>query len=156
MGNSQVPASLSRPVTIHPQLPLLPYTPSERARRCVDRSYDPEWEINDLLYQHHDAEANNKTSTFYELSLNVTNVSDGRSLTCSVKADLPTGSQNNGSTTWVRCSEAGPSTPGASIDVSLDTNYGVFGLRQAWECSDGVAGVERYPQLNSVSTVVTS
>ena len=81
---------------------------------------------------------------FYDLSLNVTNISDGRSLNCSVRVDLPAGSQNNGSTTWVRCSVAGPSTPDASIDVSLDTNYGIFGLRQAWECSDGVAGVERY------------
>ena len=143
MGNSQVPASLSRPVAIYPQLPLLPYTPSERAQRCVDRSYDPEWEINDLLYQHHSAEANNRTSMFYDLSLNVTNISDGRSLNCSIRVDLPAGSQNNGSTTWVRCSVAGPSTPDASIDVSLDTNYGIFGLRQAWECSDGVAGVER-------------
>ncbi len=150
MGNSQVPASLSRPVAIHPQLPLLPYTPSERAQRCVDRSYDPEWEINDLLYQHHYAEANNQTSVFYDLSLNVTNISDGRNLNCSVRADLSAGTQSNGSTTWVRCAVAGPSTTDASIEVSLDTNYGILGLRQAWECSDGVAGVERYQNFHSV------
>ncbi len=146
MGNSQVPAGLSSPVAIHPQLPILPYTPSERAQRCVDRSYDPEWEINSLFYQHHYEQKDNKTSMFYDLSLNITNVSDGLSTECSVCVDLLENTWNNGSTPWVRCAsatKAGPSTPDSPIEVSLDTAYGIFGLRQNWACSDGVAGVER-------------
>jgi hypothetical protein len=27
--------------------------------------------------------------------------------------------------------------------VTLDTNYNVLGIRQSWECSDGVSAVER-------------
>jgi hypothetical protein len=145
MGNSQVSAGLSSPVAIHPQLPLLPYTPRERAQRCVDRSYDPEWEINSLLYQHHYVEGNNKTSMAYELSLDVTNVSDGQTTKCSVRVDLDD-NHENGSAAWVHCvgaANTGSSTNATSLEVMLDSDYGIFGLRQAWECSDGVAGVER-------------
>ncbi|KAK4150235.1 hypothetical protein C8A00DRAFT_18217 [Chaetomidium leptoderma] len=146
MGNSQVPAGLSLPIAIHPQLPLLPYTPRERAQRCVDRSYDPEWQINDLLYQHHFTKKNNMTSISYDLSLDVTNISDGQSLNCSVTVDLQDTYYTNGSTPWVRCNGPGGDDSSSNttfIDVMLDTDYGVFGIRQAWECSDGVAGVER-------------
>lgn len=145
MGNSQVPAGLSSPVSIHPQLPILPYTPRERAERCVDRSYDPEWEINGFFYQHHYAEGNNKTTISYDLSLNVTNISDGQSMKCSVSVDLKDNPQN-GSAAWTRCARTGDTgsfTNATSLEVMLDTEYGIFGLRQAWECSDGVAGVER-------------
>jgi hypothetical protein len=145
MGNSQVPAGLSSPVAIHPQLPILPYRPRERAQRCVDRSYDPEWEINSFLYQHHYVERNNKTAMSYDLSLDLTNISDGQRAKCSVSVDLDD-TPKNGSAAWAPCvatSNTGPSTNATSLEVMLDTDYGIFGLRQAWECSDGVAGVER-------------
>jgi hypothetical protein len=145
MGNSQVSAGLSSPVAIHPQLPLRPYTPRERAQRCVDRSYDPEWQVNALLYEHHFVQKDNEKSTSYDVSLDVTNISDGQNMVCTVTVDLVQNTQTNGTTPWVRCNATNPSNTSASIDVTLDTDYGILGVRQAWECSDGVAGVERYP-----------
>jgi len=145
MGNSQVPAALSSPVSIHPQLPILPYTPTERAQRCVDRPYDPEWEIGSFLYRHHYIEKENITAMFYDLDLEITNISDGNSTKCSARVDLLNGGFKNGSTPWVRCNEsARASNTSIPIEMSLDTDYGMFGLKQAWECTDGVAGVERY------------
>lgn len=140
MGNSQVSAGLSSPIAIHPQLPLRPYTPRERASRCVDRSWDPEWQVNSLLYQHHFVQEDNKTAMSYELALDVTNISDGQNTSCSVTVDLLQlqDASNNGSMPWTRCTGTG-----ASLEVTLDTNYKVLGIRQSWECSDGVSSVER-------------
>jgi hypothetical protein len=139
MGNSQVSAGLSSPLAIHPQLPLLPYTPRERAARCVDRSWDPEWQVNALRYHHHSVQRDNKTSISYDIALDVTNISDGQNTNCSVTVDLePQDIRNNGSKPWIRCNGTG-----ASVDVTLDTNYNVLGIRQSWECSDGVSAVER-------------
>jgi hypothetical protein len=139
MGNSQVSAGLSSPVAIYPQLPLLPYIPRQRAARCVDRSWDPEWQVNALRYHHHSVQRDNKTSMSYDLALDVTNISDGQNTNCSVTVDVQSqDTYNNGSTPWIRCNDTG-----AYIDVMLDTNYNTLGIRQPWECSDGVAGVER-------------
>ena len=77
---------------------------------------------------------------FYDLDIEITNISDGHSTNCSARVDLIDGGFKNGSTPWVRCTATG-SLP---IEVSLDTDYNIFGLKQAWECTDGVAGVERY------------
>lgn len=147
MGNSQVSAGLSAPVAIHPQLPLLPYTPGERAQRCVDRSYDPEWEINSILYEHHVVEGGNGASVYYDLSLSIINLSDGKSTECSATVDLQQNTFLNGSAPWVACmgiSVSNSSSTTSSFEVMIDKDYGVFGIRDAWECSDGVPGVERY------------
>lgn len=145
MGGSQIPAGLSTPVAIYPQLPLFPYTPRERARRCVDRSYDPEWQVNSLQYQHHSAQRQNVTERSYDLTLDMVSISDGENVKCSARVNLPEDVNNNGSAPWVRCVPQGGSNlpPNDTwVDVSLDTVYEVFGVRQAWGCSDGVAGVE--------------
>ncbi|KAK3293735.1 uncharacterized protein B0H64DRAFT_326620 [Chaetomium fimeti] len=145
MGNSQVPSSLSSPVAIHPQLPLFPYTPRERAKRCVDRSYDPEWQINNLLYEYHMVETDNKTSVYYDLLLSVINLSNGENTECSITVDLLQPSILNGSAPWVGCQGTNvtnsSSTP-ATFDVMIDRDYGIFGIRDTWECSDGVPDVE--------------
>ncbi|KAH6622517.1 hypothetical protein F5144DRAFT_537859 [Chaetomium tenue] len=148
MGNSQVSAGLSAPVAIHPQLPLLPYTPRERAQRCVDRSYDPEWQINSILYEHHLVKKDNATATsmYYDLSLSIINLSDGKSTECSVTVNLPQNTFFNGSAPWVVCkgtSVLDSSSAASSFEVMIDKDYGVFGIRDAWECSDGVPDVER-------------
>lgn len=146
MGNSQAPAGLSAPVVIHPQLPLLPFTPWERAQRCVDRSYDPEWQVNELTYHHHPAQGEDGTRTLYNMTLDLINVSDDENLKCSAAGEFQQDGNHNGSAPWVRCApEVGTHLTAADawVDVTLDTSYGVLGVRQAWECFDGVAGVER-------------
>ena len=147
MGNSQVSAGLSTPVAIYPQLPLFPYTPRERAQRCVDRSYDPEWQLNDLFYHRHSVPMDNHTGLVYDLALDLINISTGQEMNCSVTVDLSKNIANNGSAPWVRCmgfTTGGPDSTSnvTSIEVTLDIGYGVLGLRQAWECSDGISGVE--------------
>jgi hypothetical protein len=140
MGNSQVSAGLSSPVNIHPQLPLRPYTPRERAQRCVDRSWDPEWQLNSLLYQHHHDETGTGTAGLYDVSVDITNISDEQNLRCSVAGALVQfpAAYRNGSRPWVRCQGAD-----SSVDIALDTEYGIFAIRQSWKCSDGVEGVEQ-------------
>ncbi|KAL1841802.1 hypothetical protein VTJ49DRAFT_6555 [Mycothermus thermophilus] len=140
MGGSQVSASLQSPVAIHPQLPLTPFVPWEPARRCVDRSYDPQWYVHGLSYRERAAETSGMVSTVYDLDIDVTNVSGGDRFNCSVTADLATVDQayRQGTTPWARCSGVA-----GSFDVALDARYGTLALRQSWECSDGVAGVER-------------
>lgn len=137
MGNSQVAAGLSSPVSIYPQLPLYPYTPRERGQRCVDRSYDPEWEVKTLLYQHHFGQDGNES---YELSVELTNISDNQEAQCSVQVDLSNGFPSNGSAPWVRCSTQ--VSANTSLEVSFDVDYVVLGVRQTWGCTDGVEGVE--------------
>jgi hypothetical protein len=157
MGNSQVSAGLSTPVAIHPQLPLLPYTPRERAQRCVDRSYDPEWEISSILYEHHVVEKDNETSIYYDLSLSVINLSDGAITECSATVDLLQNTFLNGSAPWVVCtgtSISNSSSTASSFEVMIDKDYGVFGIRDAWECSDGVPGVERYLSFPPLLTLI--
>ncbi|KAK3680822.1 hypothetical protein B0T22DRAFT_524142 [Podospora appendiculata] len=146
MGNSQVWGSLSTPINITPQLPVLPYTPAELPERCVDRSVDPEWLLEDLIYVHHHAQTGNKTRD--SLSLNLTNISSRDKVACSVPADeLKRVNRDGSSSPWVKCL-ANPNSPAnhtsniTSTFISLDTKNGVIGVKQAWNCSDGIEGIE--------------
>ena len=132
MGGSHVAASLSSPVPIKPQAPYLPFTPTERSWRCVDRSWDPEWQVNDLAYRY------DPSGSSYEVSLNVTNLSSEQVAACSAavsKKDLPA----NGSSNWVDCLFANGTV---ALELLPEPAYGVLGLKQNWSCWDGVEGVE--------------
>jgi hypothetical protein len=83
----------------------------------------------------------------YDLSLDLINISTGQEMNCSVTVDLSKNIANNGSAPWVRCMGFTTGAPDStsnvtSVEVTLDIEYGVLGLRQAWECSDGISGVE--------------
>ncbi|KAK0667089.1 hypothetical protein QBC41DRAFT_142011 [Cercophora samala] len=129
MGGSYVAATLTSPMELEPQWPLLPYTPFERAWRCVDRSWDPEFTVHKLEYQHH--------GHSYEFSLEVENHSDGERTACKSETvderSLPT----DGSTPWVKCAAAN-----ATLDVLLDRTYDILGIRQEWKCNDNVKDIE--------------
>ncbi|KAK3938164.1 hypothetical protein QBC46DRAFT_265931 [Diplogelasinospora grovesii] len=145
MGNSQVSMGLSSPVTIQPQLPLLPYTPADMPYRCVDRSSDPEWTVESLLYRHHFAQMHNDTKTSHELALNLSNLSNNERVACSLTVDeLAKSRSTDGSWPWIKCVPSHPPVNSnvSSTEVMLDTSYNVLGVRQTWNCSDGVPGVE--------------
>ncbi|KAK3984317.1 hypothetical protein QBC44DRAFT_253153 [Cladorrhinum sp. PSN332] len=130
MGGSHVAASLSSPFPITPQAPYLPFTPTERSWRCVDRSWDPEWQVNELVYHY--------TPSSYNISLNITNLSSENTTVCSatvLKKDLPA----NGSFNWVDCALPDGT---AALQLLPEPEYNVLGLRQSWSCWDGVEGVE--------------
>lgn len=146
MGNSQVWGSLSSPLNISPQLPLLPYTPAELPQRCVDRSVDPEWQLGHVLYQHHYSQSKGQTEKYYHLTFDLTNVSNDEKIACNVTVDQLGGVTNkDGSTPWVKCRNTNsPATNITSTLVMLDTVNGLFGVKQSWNCSDGIEGLERY------------
>jgi len=145
MGNSQVWGSLSSPIKIAPQLPLLPYTPAELPQRCVDRSVDPEWQLGEVLYQHHYSQTKKDTEKHYHLSFDLTNVSNDEKVACNVTVDQLQGVTNkDGSISWVDCGNAiSAATNITSTSVMLDTVHGLFGVKQRWNCSDGIEGLER-------------
>lgn len=147
MGNSQVWGGLSSPVNIVPQLPLLPYTPQEPPWRCVDRSVDPQWQISDLLYQHHSSGTENKTvENHYHLSFDLLNLSNNEKVACNVTVDQLNGSANkDGSFPWVECIDTIKDVSNKNItstSVMLDTIHGLLGVKQSWSCSDGIEGIE--------------
>lgn len=134
MGNSQVSGSLSSPVKIAPQLPLLPYTPVQPPFRCVDRSVDPEWTIEHFSSQHSPGR--------YAVALNLTNVSTQETVACTASADESKEAGVRRAAPWLKCT---PSKAGTLVDlteVSLDREYGVLGVRQTWRCLDGFKGVD--------------
>ncbi|KAK1751002.1 hypothetical protein QBC47DRAFT_392060 [Echria macrotheca] len=143
MGNSQVSAALTSPVAITPQLPILPYTPSETYRRCPDRSTDPEWIIDKFAFQHHLSRVYNATKESFDLFLNLTSISSNETVPCSIAVDQRTGAAAKGTSLWVKCRE----TPrnGSRIsetEVMLDPEYGILGVRQAWNCTDRIEGID--------------
>ncbi|KAK0634301.1 hypothetical protein B0T17DRAFT_649545 [Bombardia bombarda] len=146
MGNSQVWASLSGPVAIQPQLPILPYTPADLPERCVDRSVDPEWQVEDLLYQHHYVSLKNETKKYYDLSLNLTNISNREKVLCSVTVDQIKDVTKDGSTKWVACvngaTGANATSSITSTSILFDDVNKLLGVTQAWNCSDGIEGIE--------------
>ncbi|KAK3371055.1 hypothetical protein B0T24DRAFT_680181 [Lasiosphaeria ovina] len=146
MGNSQVSAGLSSPINIQPQLPILPYTPADLPYRCVDRSEDPEWEIENLVYQHHSAQtAANATRTWYDLTLNLTNISNDEGFYCHLAADESAEATAAGITPWVKCTASNATAAPVNIsstEILLDRVYGLVGVRQTWNCSDGIEGLE--------------
>lgn len=142
MGNSQVSGRLSSPVSISPQLPIYPYTPFEPARRCVDRSYDPEWVIENFAYKHHSSQLAGKSERFYDLSVALTSTSTGEKSTCDIRVDELHADPKR-STPWVKCSSpSGPDPLTSSTEVMLDPEYGILGVRQAWRCTDGIEGID--------------
>ncbi|KAK3343388.1 hypothetical protein B0T25DRAFT_614369 [Lasiosphaeria hispida] len=145
MGNSQVAGSLSHPVNIAPQLPLLPYTAYEPPSRCVDRSVDPEWQIENLLYRHHSKQSGGKTEKTYNLSLDLTNISNGDKVACNTTVDELKSVDPKGSIPWAKCSPVVGSqntSMTTSSEIMLDTTHGVLGVRQSWYCTDGILGID--------------
>ncbi|KAK3312032.1 hypothetical protein B0H66DRAFT_585215 [Apodospora peruviana] len=144
MGNSQVWGALTSPIDISPQLPILPYTPAEQPERCVDRSVDPAWQVQDVLYQHHFSQTKNETENHYHLSLNLTNISNNEKVLCAATIDQLENVKIDGSISWVNCVPTS-STPTniTSTAVMLDTINGVLGIKQSWNCTDGIEGVEQ-------------
>ncbi|KAK0705717.1 hypothetical protein B0H67DRAFT_497600 [Lasiosphaeris hirsuta] len=144
MGNSQVAASLSSPVHIAPQLPLLPYTAYEPPPRCVDRSVDPEWQIENLLYQHHSKQNGGKAEKTYDLSLDLINLSNGGKVACNITVDELKSVDPRGSIPWSECSSKVTYTNDTikSSKIMLDTVHGVLGVKQSWSCSDGILGID--------------
>lgn len=142
MGNSQVSGSLSSPVSISPQLPIYPYTPFEPARRCVDRSYDPEWVIESFFYKHHSAHLADIAERYYDLSVVLTSTSTGEKSTCDIQVDeLRADTKRTAS--WIRCSPpSGSNALTSSTEIMLDPEYGILGVRQAWRCTDGIEGID--------------
>lgn len=145
MGNSQVSGSLSTPVAIAPQLPLIPYVPAEPYHRCVDRSWDPEWVVEQFSFRHHASQGLDGVAgkKFYELSLNLTNASNGETVPCSVTVDEQTSATARGTWPWVKCAAPANATSLISqTEVMLDPDYGVLGVQQTWNCTDGIAGID--------------
>ncbi|KAM7189426.1 hypothetical protein V8F20_010156 [Naviculisporaceae sp. PSN 640] len=147
MGNSQVWGGLSSPINIVPQLPLLPYTPQEPPWRCVDRSVDPQWQISDLLYQHHSSEIGSKiVEKRYHLSFDLVNLSNNEKVACNVAVDQLKAVANwDGSFPWFDCIDTVKDPDSGNItstSVMLDTIHGLLGVRQSWSCTDGIEGVE--------------
>ena len=145
MGNSQVSGSLSTPIAISPQLPLIPYVPAEPYHRCVDRSWDPEWVVEQFSFRHYASQGVDGAvgKKHYELSLNLTNASNGERVPCSVTVDEQTSATARGTWPWVKC--AAPTNATSLIsqtEVMLDPVYGVLGVRQTWNCTDGIAGID--------------
>ncbi|KAK5653394.1 hypothetical protein OQA88_8879 [Cercophora sp. LCS_1] len=142
MGNSQVSGRLSSPVSISPQLPLYAYTPFEPARRCVDRSYDPEWVVDDFSYKHHSSQLEGKAEKYYDLSVTLTSTSTGEKAACVIKVDELRADPKR-SNAWVKCSPSSqPNALTASTEILLDPEYGILGVRQAWRCTDGIEGID--------------
>lgn len=129
MGGSYVAATLTSPMDLQPQWPLLPYTPFERAWRCVDRSWDPEFTVHSLEYQHHEGS--------YEFTLDLENHSSGERTVCKSETLDEKGLPTDGSTPWVKCL-----AENATFDVLLDRTYDILGIRQEWKCSDNVKDIE--------------
>ncbi|KAK4210554.1 hypothetical protein QBC37DRAFT_442656 [Rhypophila decipiens] len=137
MGNSQVWGGLSSPVNITPQLPLLPYTPQEPPWRCVDRSVDPQWQISNMLYQQDSLE------NHYNLSLDLLNLSNNEIVVCNVTVDQSRGIANkDGSVPWVDCRNTAKNNI-TSTSIMFDTINGLLWVKQSWNCSDGIEGLER-------------
>lgn len=135
MGNSQVPAALSSPVAITPQLPLLPFIPDEPPYRCPDRSYDPEWVIEKFAYSHYPAG--------YNLSVDITNIATYETTSCSITVNKGIGIDAKGIAPWIKCPvTAKNGTYIKSTELYLEPDYGILGVRQAWSCNDTLPGVD--------------
>ncbi|KAK4224380.1 hypothetical protein QBC38DRAFT_485585 [Podospora fimiseda] len=132
MGGSHVAASLSQPLPITPQAPYLPFTPTERSWRCVDRSWDPEWQLNNLTYTY------TPTKDSYTISLNITNLSPETTTLCSATI-LTSSLPKNGSYSWIPCNFANGTT---ALSILPEPEYNILGLHESWSCWDGVEGVE--------------
>ena len=142
MGGSRVSASLSSPVAIAPQLPQEPFTSMNPPRRCVDRSVDPLWQVQNFLYQHHTSQTQAGTKRSYDLSVNLTNFPNGDSVACSITVDEDAASRK-GAMPWVRCPQSTMAgTKVTSTEIRLDTVYGILWVRQAWNCTDGTPGID--------------
>ncbi|KAK3952975.1 hypothetical protein QBC32DRAFT_388929 [Pseudoneurospora amorphoporcata] len=118
MGNSQVWGSLTTPVQIQPQLPIRPYTPSELPGRFVDRSWDPQWLVENLVYR------------------NYSSISGGNS---TQETHLGNYTSADGSTPWIPCQAIDPDE---KLSVMLAVQSGILGVRQDWNCLDGIQGIE--------------
>ena len=141
MGNSQVWGTLTTPVQIQPQLPIRPYTPSELPERCVDRSWDPQWQVDQLVYQNYSSVSiGNTTKETQELTFELTNISNEQRTQCRITS-LGNFTSADGSTPWVPCQT---SDPDEKLSVMLAVQSGIMGVRQDWNCSDGIEGIESY------------
>ncbi|CCC07598.1 hypothetical protein SMACR_08151 [Sordaria macrospora] len=139
MGNSQVWGSLTTPVQIQPQLPIRPYTPSELPERCVDRSWDPQWLVESLVYRNYSSiSGGNSTKETQELTFELTNISNEKKSHCLVTS-LGNFTSADGSTPWVPCQTSGPDE---KLSVMLAVQSGILGVRQDWNCLDGIEGIE--------------
>lgn len=139
MGNSQVWGTLTTPVQIQPQLPIRPYTPSELPERCVDRSWDPQWLVEKLVYRNFSSiSIGNSTKEIQELTFEVTNISNEKKSQCRITS-LGNFTNADGSTPWVLCQTADPEE---KLSVMLAVQSGIMGIRQDWNCMDGIEGIE--------------
>lgn len=132
-GNTEIRAQLFSPLNIDPYEPWTPRIPYEYPEHCVERSYYPTWEINDLVYDHAAEEPS--------LSFNLTNLSNGNKLPCATNANE---SETRGSfhkAVWLDCGPEESSGEIAEGGVSgtkilFDRDYSLLGVQQTWRCLD--------------------
>lgn len=141
MGNSQVWGSLTNPVQIQPQLPIRPYTPSELPERCVDRSWDPQWRVDQFVYRNYSSSSSgNSSEETQELTFELTNISNEKKSQCRITS-VGNFTNADGSTPWVPCQT---SDPDEKFSVMLAVQSSIMGIRQEWNCLDGIEGIEPY------------
>ena len=130
-GDTEIRARLESPLEIDPMEPWRPFIPYEYPEFCVQRSYYPTWEIDDLFYRH--------SPDRHFLSFNLTNLSNGKKIPCGVQVNesLTRGSAHEAR--WVYCDPGDTSNKTveggvAGTKVLFDRDYSLLGVQQTWQC----------------------
>jgi hypothetical protein len=138
LENTDVIPALSSPVKIHPYVPETPWVPFEFPDGCVARSDYPIWQVDDLVYNH-------KTSA-PSLSFNLTNLSNGGRIACSIEVNTTLTRSTAHSEHWQTCStENGPnlSPPDVSgTQILFDPDYELLAIKQTWMCHEDGRDIE--------------
>lgn len=132
-GNTLIKAELFSPLDITPFEPWMPRIPYQYPEFCVQRSYYPTWEVDDLLYDHAAKEQS--------LSFSLTNMANGNKVSCAIDVDEALTRGSSHEARWVDCNSDSPSKEMPEGGVSgtkilFDRDYSLLGVQQTWRCRD--------------------
>ena len=160
LGDESIPASLSSPFVIYPQAPDYPYTPADdyRPLSCVGRSDDPQWQVDDLVFDH-TAVASTARSTdatgYHALTFKLTNLQNYESQSCLVRVDQHGGLDDTLTEKWLDCNTpTGVAPPPGGIlstRIMFDAEYGLLGVNQSWTCPEARPDIDPYVAEPSMS-----
>jgi hypothetical protein len=129
-ADTGVSAELFSPMDIFPMTPYYESPLYDFPLECAERSSYPMWEVSGFSYNMADA----SSST---LRLNLTNLSNGIKLPCSVKINETLLEETAHLEHWASCGgdAVANSTDISGTEILFDRSYQLFGVRQNWTCS---------------------
>lgn len=129
-ANRDIIPTLASPVNIRPYVPEQPWSPWEPSNTCPGRSAYPEWQIDDFAY----AQKGKQES----LQVNLTNLSNGGRIACSVDVNTRLTRENAYAETWHMCKPPSGSNPAftglQNTYIMFNLDYGLFAIKQSWQC----------------------